>query len=127
MNPDEKFRIAGYSVQQYVTRKFKEGRRPVRAYDLIMQDIPKTIVESLSAFFPEGMSVEKLELGHIPFLYSLVPIAQSNRLPIHALADNRAVVGSQVRQVSEYSELMNTLCDRLLHNIGLAAPTHSGE
>ena len=95
-NLDQKFRLAGYSVQQYVTRKFKEGRRPVRAYDEIMQDIPKTITESLASFFPAGLSQDQLELGHIPFLYSLVPLAQSNRVPIHALVDHKAVVGSQV-------------------------------
>lgn len=115
-----KFRLAGYSVQQYVTRKFKEGRRPVKAYDQIMQDIPGTVAKSLGEFIPSGLTLSELELGHIPFLYSLVPLAQSNRVPIHALADTKAVVGNQVRQVSEYVDIMEQLADRLLANISAA-------
>lgn len=118
VDPMTKFRLAGYSVQQYVTRKFKEGRRPVKAYDEIMQSIPENVTISLGDLFPDGLSVSDLELGHIPFLYSLVPLAQSHRAPIHALAEQKAVVGSQVRQVDDYVKLMDKLCKRLLANVG---------
>jgi cellulose biosynthesis protein BcsQ len=65
-NTTTKFRLAGYSVQQYITRKFKDGPRPVRAYDNIMQQIPETVSNSLNFLTPEYLTLESLELGHIP-------------------------------------------------------------
>lgn len=116
-----KFRLAGYSVQQYVKRKFKEKARPVKAYDEIIQDIPETVQESLGAFIPDFLKFEDLELGHVPFLYSLVPLAQSQRVPIHALTQHKAVVGNQVRQVADYAQLMKVVCHRLLNNVNSQA------
>lgn len=117
---DEKFRFAGYSVQQYVTRTFKTGRRPVKAYDEIMSMIPATVEESLKGLYSSGATIQDMELGHVPFLYSLVPLAQAHRVPIHALATTKNVAGAQVKQVDAYAKLMDELCDRLLRNMGLA-------
>ncbi len=116
---DAKFRFAGYSVQQYVTRTFATGRRPVRAYDRIMQMIPGTVQESLQAYTTAGVQAKSLELGHIPFLYSLIPLAQSNRVPVHLLGEVGAIVGAQGKQVEQFDKLMSSLCDKLLHNMGL--------
>lgn len=115
---NQKTRLAGYSVQQYVTKTFKTGRRPVKAYEDIMKMIPDTVIENLSSYFPEGLAEPDLVLGHIPFLYSLVPLAQANRSPIHELGNTRKLTGAQVRQVADYSGLMDRFCDRLLANIG---------
>ena len=119
LDTDRKFRFAGYSVQQYVTKTFKTGKRPVGAYDRIMKRIPSTVSENLDFLKPPGTPVDALELGHIPFLYSLVPLAQSQRAPIHALGKTGKLVGSQYKQVEDYQGLMGRFCDRLLANIGL--------
>ncbi|OKP64676.1 hypothetical protein BTE77_34425 [Ensifer adhaerens] len=116
---DSKFRLAGYSVQQYVTKTFKTGKRPVKAYDEIMKNIPETVQEKMGKFFPAAMNIEDLSLGHIPFLYSLVPLAQSNRVTIHALTDTKKVTGAQVGQVENYSSTMELFCTKLIENIGL--------
>lgn len=115
----KRFRLAGYSVQQYVMRKFKKGPRPVAAYDEIMSDIPKAVQNTLGSFVVSGLGSDDLSLGHIPFLYSLAPLAQSNRAPIHELVNIKAVTGNQYRQVDEYRGLMENFCDKLLHNMGL--------
>jgi cellulose biosynthesis protein BcsQ len=115
---DYKFRFAGYSVQQYSTRKFKEGARPVKAYDRIMQEIPGTVYEFLNFITPSLIEKEDLELGRIPYLYSLVPMAQSAKAPIHNLSSSDGLVGSQYAQVNSYAELMDQLCDKLLRNMG---------
>jgi hypothetical protein len=109
------FRFAGYSVQQYVTRKFAEGPRAVKSYDKILSQIP----DSMSFITPGDLARADLELGHIPFLYSLVPMAQSANTPIHALTGGDGVVGNQYAQVKAYGELMSRLCDKLLANVGL--------
>ncbi|WP_417447340.1 MULTISPECIES: ParA family protein [Gammaproteobacteria] len=114
---DAKFRFAGYSVQQYVTRKFKSGARPVKSYDRIMQDIPETATAAMSFLSPKH-EVESFELGHIPYLYSLIPMAQAARSPIHQLKGGDGLVGSQYAQVASYAKLMSSICDRLMANIG---------
>jgi cellulose biosynthesis protein BcsQ len=116
---DQKFRFAGYSVQQYVTKTFKTGKRPVRAYDRIMKQIPTTVKRYLDSLKSQAVSTDDLELGHIPFLYSLVPLAQAQRVPIHALSKSGKLVGNQYKQVEAYDEMMKTFCDKLLRNIGL--------
>ena len=118
-NTKPKFRFAGYSVQQYITRKFKEGALPVKAYDNIMQKIPQTVIDSLNFLTPEHLGIKDLELGHIPYVYSLVPLSQSGKAPIHALTKNEGLVGSQYEQVKSYAELMDSFCSRLLLNTGM--------
>jgi cellulose biosynthesis protein BcsQ len=116
---NNKFRFAGYSVQQYVQRKFKTGPRPVKSYDRIMEEIPSTVQKAMSFLTPDNANQSELDLGHIPYLYSLVPMAQASKAPIHDLRNSDGVVGSQYSQVRAYALLMDSLCDKLIHNIGL--------
>jgi cellulose biosynthesis protein BcsQ len=117
---DAKFRFAGYSVQQYVTRTFVTGPRPVQAYDRIMKMIPETVQDCLQPYTGQGVQANSLELGHIPFLYSLVPLAQSNRVPVHKLAEVGVIKGAQGKQVDQFDKIMSNFCDKLLHNVGLS-------
>ena len=114
---DNKFRFAGYSIQQYVQRKFKEGVRPVKAYDQIMQKIPETVKEVLEFITDSNLDINQLELGHIPYVYSLVPMAQSGKVPIHQLTSEDGLRGNQYAQVKSYGELMNSVCSKLQNNI----------
>lgn len=119
-NTNDKFRFAGYSVQQYVTRTFKTGRRPVKSYDAIMREIPDTVHEAMSFLTVTDLTRDQLELGHIPYLFSLVPMAQAAKAPIHALESADGIVGSQYGQVRSYAALMESLCSKLLQNIGIS-------
>ena len=120
-NIDSKHRFAGYSVQQYVARKFKTGKRPVKAFDDIMAIIPETVETHLRKFVAQGLDPSQLKLGDIPFLYSLAPLAQSHKVPIHELVNAKAVSGAQVKQVADYHNLMKVFCEQLLKNVGDAA------
>ncbi|MBK1633699.1 hypothetical protein CKO31_23745 [Thiohalocapsa halophila] len=114
---NDRFRFAGYSVQQYVTRSFKTGRRPVKSYDRIMKQIPGTVNEAMAFLMPNQLDRTDLELGHIPNLYSLIPMAQSAKSPIHELSSADGLVGSQYTQVKSYAKLISSLCDKQLTNI----------
>ena len=113
----KKFRFAGFSVQQYVKRSFKTGHRPVKAYDEVMKQIPDTFNISMKDFLIPGDNIN-FELGHIPYVNSLVPLSQTNKSPIHQLNTAKGIVGSQNKQVKSYNELMNDICIKLLANIG---------
>lgn len=114
-----KHRFLGYSVQQYVSRQFKTGPRPVKSYDEIMRRIPETVRASMENFLPASLNQEDLELGHIPYLYSLVPMAQAAKAPMHALEYRDGVIGSQYGQVKEFSNLMSNISDKVLANLEL--------
>lgn len=114
---DEKFRFAGYSVQQYITKTFKTGRRPVKSYDQIMREIPTTVESAMKFLRADGLADDDLELGHIPNLFSLVPMAQSAKAPIHQLGNGDGLVGSQYSQVNAYTSTLDALSRKLLHNL----------
>ena len=117
LDPKQHYRFVGYSVQQYVSRKFKEGPRPVRAYENIMAEIPKVVQDKLSFLTPPDLEQNALRLGDIPYVYSLVPLSQASKTPIHNLSSPDGVAGSQYKQVNEYRDLMQDLTSRLLRNI----------
>jgi cellulose biosynthesis protein BcsQ len=116
---ENKFQLIGFSVQQYISRKFKKGPRPVKAYDKIMREIPATIIKYLDFITPATLGLNELELGHIPYLYSLIPISQSARKPIHKLEHGDGVVGQQFGQIKEYDKLIDSICDKLIRNMDL--------
>lgn len=116
-----KHRFLGYSVQQYVSRQFKSGPRPVKSYDEIMKRIPGTVEEAMSYLAAGNLTPTALALGHIPYLHSLVPMSQAAKAPMHALAYGDGIIGSQYGQVKDFHELMSNISDRLLANLEQAA------
>lgn len=115
---ESRFKFAGYSVQQYIQRKFKEGPRPVKSYDQIMSQIPDVVHESMQFLYPDGEDQKTLDLGHIPYIYSLIPLSQAAKAPITQLTSSDGLVGSQNKQKNEYHELLTNLCKKLLKNLG---------
>ncbi|HEY9188978.1 MAG TPA: ParA family protein [Ignavibacteria bacterium] len=111
------FRLLGFSVQQYITKVIDGERRGIRAYEDIMVKIPDIVNENLNSFFPEGLNISDLVLGHIPHLYSLVPLAQTNNCPIHDLKAADGIVGNHFKMVKQYSELMDEVCLKLIKNM----------
>ena len=109
--------MLGYSVQQYVTKSFKEGRRPIKSYDAIIKEIPTVIQTHLNDLIPEKLDIEKLNLGDVPYLYSLVPLAQSNNTPIFELKGSDGVTGLQYGQVNKYKETIKSICEKINSNL----------
>lgn len=117
IDTSQKHRFLGYSVQQYVSRQFKEGPRPVRSYEEIMSRIPSTVEESMRDLIPRNLKISQLELGRIPYLYSLVPLAQTAKAPIHSLQASDGVIGSQYGQVADFRALMSRVSAQVLGNL----------
>ncbi|MBW8311611.1 MAG: AAA family ATPase [Rhizobium sp.] len=117
IDTEHQFRFVGYSVQQYITKTFKTGRRPVKSYEQIMREIPSTVETAMDFLRPTMLSAQDLELGHIPNLFSLVPMAQSAKAPIHDLGNSDGLVGSQYSQVTAYTSTLDALTRKLLRNL----------
>lgn len=120
INLETKHRLIGFTIQQYVKRKFKADYRPVKAYDAIMQEMPNSINANLKFIMPRGIDLNDFDLASIPYLYSLIPLAQASRCPIHGLKSSDGLVGSQFSQVKDYGNVMASFCHKLLKNLGNA-------
>lgn len=112
--------LVGFSIQQYNSRKFKSGYRPVKAYDEIISKMPESITQTLNFIVPQRITdTSQLNLGDIPYLNSIIPIAQSNNTPLYTLESSHGVRGGQTSNVVRYREMLNNITTRLLSNISL--------
>ncbi|CAM4448086.1 ParA family protein [Paenibacillus tarimensis] len=111
-------RFLGYSIQQYSKRKFKEGVRPVSAYENVIKEMHGKILRYLGDFIPSDIKRDDIKLGDIPYVYSIVPLSQVANTPIFNLSYKSGLRGNQPSSVTEYSEYIKTVCKNFLGNIG---------
>jgi len=108
--------FAGYTVQQYVTKNTGGKMRSVGAYDRYRKQIPER-VRTLSSIQAPG--VTDLDLGLVPNMFSMVPLAQAAHAPISNLLPADGVRGAQVSQHARYVEKLNEIGGRLAEQIGV--------
>lgn len=120
-NIDEKFRFAGYTVQQYITRSKKGQRRPTGAYEELLNRIPAEVDNTIARLKPAHLPDEHMRLGDVPNLYSLIPLAQDVNSPIAGLTSRDGITGGQYPQQREYAALMDQLGADLARNLELNA------
>jgi cellulose biosynthesis protein BcsQ len=112
-----RLRLLGHVNQQYTAKRNSRGeRRAVKAYEKIMQDIPKAIAKSkLMQAVPAPSS--GYELGEIPNLHSLIPMSQFKHKPIFALKSADGVVGAHFTKVAEAGDIFESIADRFEENV----------
>lgn len=115
---DNNFRFIGFSVQQYITKVIKGERRGIAAYERIKREIPNYIEENLKFLLPKNLTIKDCDLGDIPNYFSLVPLSQTNKCPIHQLKASEGVVGNQYSMIKDYKKVMENICKMILTNIG---------
>jgi len=120
-NVSWKLRFAGYVSQQYIAKKRRGVREPVKAYDAIIKRFSDVIRRELIMKFGMGqnISVSSYKLGQIPNLHSIVPLSQSAHAPIFGLRGKDGVVGSHFTKVSEAERLFQNCSNQLLQNLGI--------
>jgi len=111
----------GYTVQLYITKSYGKERRATKAYEAIIGDVDNEIRTSLIDFYSDTLiaSPQNSKLGDIQHLYSLVPLAQKQSVPIHALTSTDGLVGSQFSAVREFSNKIRPIAEHLLKNLGM--------
>lgn len=113
-----RLKLLGHVNQQYTAKRNAAGeRRPVKAYEKIMDAIPAAIEKSILQQhqpYPENINYH---LGTIPNLHSLIPMSQTSRKPIFELKSSDGVVGAHFVKVAESREIYKSICDRFLENI----------
>lgn len=119
--PAIKHGFAGYTVQQYIAKSKGGVRRPTKAYERLLDDIPNEVSQSLGGFWAGalGQDATIMHLGDVPHMYSLVPLAQSVNAPIRGLVAADGLVGSQFKQRDSYAKTLTTIAQALAKNVGM--------
>lgn len=107
----------GYVHQQYTAKMLSGERRPVRAYDRIIKQMPQRINKKFSDFFPNTIDKNVLKLGDIPNYNSLIPLSQLAHKPIFSLTGKEGVVGAHFAKLHEYENVIELISRNLINNI----------
>ncbi|MFB2516212.1 ParA family protein [Lysinibacillus sp. OTC-L20] len=117
MNATTSSSLIGYAIQQYITRTIKNERRPIKHYETIIKEIPQVIDNSLKSLIPDKLNSDMLNLGSVPYLYSLVPLAQTSNTPIFELKGSDGIAGVQYSHVENYKLVIESICKKITDNM----------
>ncbi len=103
----------GFTIQQYVTKSSSDGqRRGVKSYDFYRKQIP-TKAERLAQALRPSSGGTAHDLGTVPHMFSMVPLAQGRHAPIASLTKEDGLRGAQISQQANYREQLEQIGDRL--------------
>jgi len=105
----------GYTLQQYIAKAKAGVKRPTKAYERIITDIPREISQYLESF--KAPLNDDPHLGDVPNLYSLIPLAQSVNAPIVALESKDGLVGNQYSQARNYKSIIGNLAEAISERV----------
>lgn len=110
--PYGRARFLGYVTQQYLAKKDVTGqRRAVQAYENIRKKIDTIIDEYGLANDIKGLSYE---IGTVPNLFSLIPMSQTNHVPVFGLLSSDGVVGAHFSKVKDAKTIFGTVASGIL-------------
>lgn len=119
VDPTWHLEFIGYVTQQYTAKRDSTGtRRPVKAFENLMSEIPARIQRNFLA--ESRLALDQANLGTIPTLHSLIPMSQMSRKPIFELKAADGVVGAHFQKVREYFEVISEIGQRFLNNVEAA-------
>lgn len=99
----------GYTVQQYVSRSSGGEIRQTEAYEKHRRAIPKR-ARNLTELSRLTVSTE---LGTVPNMFSMIPLAQGVHAPISALRREDGLRGAQFSQQQRYVEQLEEIFRRI--------------
>lgn len=110
-------RFVGYVAQQYIQKTTGGEKRAVSAYEGIMKRIPNSVATFFVRKLQPNEPSLQYEIGTIPNLYSLIPMAQSAHKPIFALKAADGVRGAHFNKVRDAEDIYRVVTGQLLVNI----------
>ncbi len=101
--------FVGYTVQQYVSRASGGEVRRTQAYEQHRQEIPAR-AQALSEL--SGLEGD-VDLGTVPNMFSMIPLAQGCHAPIGDLRKEDGLRGAQISQHERYVEQLDEVFSRI--------------
>jgi hypothetical protein len=101
-------RFLGFTIQQYVTKAMRDGlRRRTNAYDHYSGQIPSRALQLAEETGTSDSA--NLDLGVVPYMFSMIPLAQASHSPISTLTTSDGLRGAQISQQAKYKEQIDEL------------------
>lgn len=107
----------GFTIQQYVSKSSSDGkRRGVKSYDYYRKQIPHK-AEKLASALRANEAPSAHDLGTVPHMFSMVPLAQVHHAPIASLTKDDGLRGAQISQQAKYREQLEQIGDNLYQRL----------
>lgn len=105
--------FAGYTVQQYVSRSSGGEIRQTEAYEQHRREIPSraSALSDLSGFSGS------IELGTVPNMFSMIPLAQGCHAPIAGLKKEDGLRGAQFSQQERYVKQLDRVFRKISRRV----------
>lgn len=104
----------GYTTQQYVTRTSVGEQRKTQAYEHFREQVPASIEKLAAMGVMQGI---EFDLGTIPNMFSMVPLAQAAHAPVSALTKEDGLRGAQVSQKEKYVVELRQVFTKILERV----------
>lgn len=101
--------FVGYTIQQYVSRSSGGARRRTESYEQHRREIPAR-ARALSEL--SGVTGD-VDLGTVPNMFSMIPLAQGCHAPIAGLRKDDGLRGAQISQHERYVEQLDNVFSRI--------------
>lgn len=111
-------KFIGYVVQQYTAKSVNGRKRPVKAFEEIINRAPQQIIDLFSPFYNPALS-QMLKIGEIANFNSLIPLSQLAHKPVFQLEGTDRVVGAHFTKVKEFCSIMEQMVNRLMDNLNV--------
>ncbi|MGB8954164.1 MAG: ParA family protein [Tumebacillaceae bacterium] len=109
--------FVGFVSQQYTT-KTKDGvKKPVKAFDRIIEATERVILEELTIYKNKDISDPDYKLGSIPNFHSVIPMSQMVHKPVFSLKASDGVVGAHFARVHDFEQIIGQIAQKLLFNL----------
>ncbi|WBL39306.1 AAA family ATPase [Bacillus velezensis] len=117
LKTESNLKFAGYVTQQY-TAKTKDGvKRPVKAFERILEPIPATMKRELIEVLNKEVGENDYDLGSIPNFHSVIPMSQVAHKPVYRLEAKDGVVGAHFTKVKEFKYIMEGISRKLIESL----------
>lgn len=107
----------GYTVQQYVSRSSGGEIRQTEAYEQHRREIPDR-ARALSEL--SGLT-GSVDLGTVPNMFSMIPLAQGWHAPIAGLRKEDGLRGAQISQQERYAEQLDAVFSAISRGVAAGA------
>lgn len=110
-------RFAGYVTQQYSQKTVDGEKRPVKAYEYFLQQIPELVEKEIISRVNIGIRDLDYNLGSVPNFHSVIPMSQTAHKPVFRLEPSDGIVGSHFSRVKEFEKVIKQIADNLIVNL----------
>ena len=104
----------GYTIQQYLVKKKEGQERTVKSYEYYKSKIAASSETLLRLLPNENLNGE---IGTVPYMFSMAPLAQSRHTPIACLKPADGLIGGQAKQRDKYVAQLELIFSEVFNRI----------